>query len=46
MKNAILATFEYSFLNGSDRQLKLKFDASVSSFKPTVSESKTDTLGS
>ena len=45
MKNAILATFEYSFLNGSDRQLKLKFDAAVSSFKPTVSESKTDTLG-
>lgn len=45
MQNAILATFEYSFLNGTDRQLKLKFDAAVSSFKPTVLESKTDTLG-
>lgn len=46
MKNAILANFEYSFLNGSDRQLKLKYDAGVSSFKPTVSESKVDPLGS
>ena len=38
--------FEYSYLLGSEGQLKLMYDAKMSNFKHTVMESKQDTLGS
>ena len=41
-----MAYFEDVFLTHGGRQLKLKFDATVSSFKYNVLESKIDTLGS
>ena len=41
-----MAIFEDSFLTQGGRQLKLKFDSSIGSFKYNILESKTDTLGS
>ena len=38
--------FEDMFLNDGTRQLKIKFDPKVSSFKTTLQEAKTDTMGS
>lgn len=46
MEEPILATFENCFLSYGDRQLKLKYDNSLSSLKWQVLESKTETLGS
>ena len=45
-KEPVMAYFEDVFLTHGGRQLKLKFDATVSSFKYNVLESKIDTLGS
>jgi hypothetical protein len=45
-KEPVMAYFEDSFLVHGGRQLKLKFDSTVSSFKYNVLESRTDTLGS
>lgn len=43
----ILCTFDDIFLTGSaTEQLKIKFNPNINSFKHTVVESKTDTLGS
>lgn len=42
----ILAFFEYSYLVDQECQLKIKFDANISSLKKTISESKIDTIGS
>lgn len=42
----IYADFEHAFLFDGDRQLKIKFDPKVSSFKNTVLEQKVDTIGS
>ena len=45
-KEPIMVYFEDVFLTQGGRQLKLKFDTTVSSFKYNVLESRTDTLGS
>lgn len=37
--------FEYAFLSDGKRQLKIKFNPKMSTFKSTVFESKVDTLG-
>lgn len=42
----ITADFEDMFLSDSKRQLKIRFNPKVSSYKPTILESKVDTLGS
>lgn len=41
----IHADFEDSFLFDGDKQLRIRFDPKVSSFKVTVQEAKTDTIG-
>ena len=41
----IYADFEHAFLYDGERQLKIKYNPKVSSFKNTVLESKTDTIG-
>lgn len=38
--------FDDMYLTGGDGQLNIRFDPSVTSFKRTVSESRTDTIGS
>ena len=38
--------FDDMYLTGGDGQLNIRFDPSVNSFKRTVSESRTDTIGS
>lgn len=43
--NKIYVEFEHMFLFDKDKQLKLKFDPMVSSFKEVILESKVDTLG-
>jgi hypothetical protein len=42
----IFADFEDAFLTDGTRQLKIKYNPKVSTFKPTILESKLDTLGS
>lgn len=42
---SVLVDFEHMFLSDSDRQLKIAFNPKVSSFKPVVLETKTDTIG-
>lgn len=44
--DAIYADFEDMFLWDGYRQLKIRFNPKVSSFKTTIQESKTDTIGS
>jgi hypothetical protein len=46
MKTPVLVAFEDMFLTTKDRQLKIKFNPTVSSFKRTIQESRVDTLGS
>ena len=46
LKSPVLSSFEYMFLTVKDRQLKIKLNPAVSSFKRVVQESRTDTLGS
>jgi hypothetical protein len=41
----VTAQFEDIFLNDKDRQLRVRFNPKVSSFKTTVLETKTDTIG-
>jgi hypothetical protein len=45
MSNEIIANFEHSFLYDGERQLKIKYNPKVSSFKDTLLEQKTNTLG-
>lgn len=42
----ISVDFEYGFLVSGDKQLKLKFDNKMSSFKHSIISSKLDTIGS
>lgn len=42
---AIMADFEHAFLFDGERQLKIKYNPKVTSFKSTILESKVDTLG-
>ena len=46
IRTPIMVIFDDMFLTTKDRQLKIKFNPTVSSFKRTIQESKTDTLGS
>ena len=45
IKESVLADFEDIFLFDGIRQLKVKFNPKVSSFKETILESKLDTIG-
>ena len=45
LSNSIVANFEHSFLYDGKRQLKIKFNPKVTSFKETLLEQKTNTLG-
>ena len=45
ISNIILSDFEDMFLFDGDRQLKIRFNPKVSSFKAVKLESKTDTIG-
>ena len=45
IKNIITMDFEDMFLTDKDRQLKIRFNPKVTSFKNTILESKMDTLG-
>lgn len=44
-EKVVVADFEDMFLYDGDRQLKVRFNPKVSSFKSTVLESKMDTIG-
>ena len=44
--NVVEADFEHAFLYDGERQLKIKYNPKVSSFKTTLLESKVDTIGS
>lgn len=46
IKTPLMIIFDDMFLTTKDRQLKIKFNPTVSSFKRTIQESRTDTLGS
>lgn len=43
--NSIIAEFEDMFLSDGNRQLKIKYNPKVSSFKDTILEQKMDTIG-
>lgn len=43
--NAVYADFEDSFLFDGEKQLRIRFNPQVSSFKTTLQETKTDTIG-
>ena len=45
-REPIMVLFDHMFLTGDDKQLKIKFNPQVSSFKMVVNENKTDTIGS
>lgn len=45
-KDSITANFEDSFLTDGDRQLRIRFNPKISSFKQDILETKTDTIGS
>lgn len=45
LSNEIIANFEHSFLYDGKRQLKIKYNPKVTSFKETLLEQKTNTLG-
>lgn len=42
----ILLLFNYIYLDGEDKQLKISLNPQINSFKRTISESKTETIGS
>ena len=44
--NKVVADFDDMFLFDGDKQLKLKYNPKVASFKKTLLEAKTDTIGS
>lgn len=44
--DVVKVDFEYAYLFDGERQLKIKYNPKVSSFKNTVLESKVDTIGS
>ena len=45
LSNEIIANFEHSFLYDGKRQLNIKYNPKVTSFKETILEQKTNTLG-
>lgn len=44
--NPVTVSFEHIFLSDNERQLRIVFNPAVSSFKETILEQKTDTIGS
>ena len=46
LSNTITAEFEDMFLSDGEKQLKIKYNPKVSSFKDTILEQKIDTIGS
>lgn len=46
IRTPIMVIFDDMFLTTKDRQLKIKFNPTVSSFKRIIQESRTDTIGS
>ena len=46
IKSPLMVIFDDMFLTTKDRQLKIKFNPTVSSFKRTIQETRTDTIGS
>jgi hypothetical protein len=46
LSNEVIAEFEHSFLYDGERQLKIKYNPKITSFKDTLLEQKTNTLGS
>ena len=46
IRTPIMVIFDDMFLTTKDRQLKIKFNPTVSSFKRTIQESRIDTIGS
>ena len=46
LSSPVMTIFDNMFLTTKDRQLKIKFNPNVSSYKRTLQESKTDTIGS
>lgn len=46
LKQPVLVRFEDMFLTVGDKQLKIKFNPTISSYKKVIQESRTDTLGS
>lgn len=45
LSQPITVEFEHMFLSDGQKQLKIKYNPKVSSFKSTILESKTDTIG-
>ena len=45
-KEPFMILFDSMYLTGEEGQLKIRFDPTINSFKHTVSESKTETIGS
>jgi hypothetical protein len=45
LSNEVLVEFEHSFLYDGQKQLKIKYNPKVTSFKDTLLETKTNTLG-
>lgn len=45
-RTPLMVIFEDMFLTTKDRQLKIKFNPTISSFKKTIQETRVDTLGS
>jgi len=46
ISNPIMAIFSDIFLNSGNKQLRIKYNPSIDSFKSNIVESKTDTIGS
>lgn len=46
ISDAVYSDFEYAFLYDGEKQLKIKFNPKVTSFKTNVLEAKLDTIGS
>ena len=45
-KEAVYADFDHAFLYDGERQLKIKYNPKISSFKNTLQEAKVETIGS
>jgi len=45
-KKPVMCVFDHIFLTGEDKQLKIEFNPSISSFKRVLTESRVDTIGS
>ena len=46
ISNEVYSDFEHCYLYDGERQLKIKYNPKISSFKQTLQESKSDTIGS